>query len=412
MKFREYLRKFMILLSVALGTLPAAPMLFSQLDPQSLPWTPVFSLVFLVLSVLGLLTPGKWRLAWAVPVALGLGVLCVVMAPEGKWIPWVLCWVLYAFVLLWSLQLGSWDRTGEMPPLGSLSILGLQLLGQLVLFGDSLKPEPVLGSCEFLFKGSFLAFLLLTVLGLNRGSMNEASGDKRSVTHVMRRKNIWMTLGLFGLAVGASFIPYIYEWIRKAVLWVVMAVLWLISRLLPGEDSGEVSGEAGGMDGLPVAEETEPSLFMEILEIVLMVVAFLVLLVLLCWMCVKVFRLIRMLLRKLRAKLEKYAAAVSEDYIDEITDTRETGEGSRSRIRIGKARPKAPKNPTPEEKVRYRYKLLLWKHPEWTKGTTARETLPETASEIYERARYSDHPVSEAEAEEFQNYKLQVTNYK
>ena len=167
MKFREYLRKFMILLSVALGTLPAAPMLFSQLDPQSLPWTPVFSLVFLVLSVLGLLTPGKWRLAWAVPVALGLGVLCVVMAPEGKWIPWVLCWVLYAFVLLWSLQLGSWDRTGEMPPLGSLSILGLQLLGQLVLFGDSLKPEPVLGSCEFLFKGSFLAFLLLTVLKLD-----------------------------------------------------------------------------------------------------------------------------------------------------------------------------------------------------------------------------------------------------
>lgn len=401
MKGKEFLRKWQALWAVALGTIPVTPALFFNTNPQLLPWAPLYALAFLVLSTVGLLTPGKWRLAWAIPVTLAMGVLCAAAAPAGGWFPIMLAWAFYAFLLLWSLQLGSWERSDEMSPMASLAMLAVQLFGQMMLFSDSLKQEPVLTDYDFLLKGSFLGFLLLTVLGLNRGSMNEASGDKRSVTKNMRRSNIWMTLGLFGLAVGASYIPYIYEWIRKAVLWVVAAILWLISRLLPGDSSGEDGGSSGGMDGFPAAEETEPSLFMKILEIALMVLAFLVLLALICWMCVKLYRVMKILLKKLKEKLAKYAAAVSEDYIDEITDTRETGEGSRSRSRFGKARPKAPKNPTPEEKVRYRYKLLLWKHPEWNRGTTAREKLPATASEIYERARYSDHPVSEEESEKF-----------
>ena len=100
--------------------------------------------------------------------------------------------------------------------------------------------------------------------------------------------------------------------------------------------------------------------------------------------------------------LERYGAAVSEDYIDEITDTRETGDASRSRSRFGASKPKAPKGGTPGERVRYRYKLLLWKHPEWNRGATAREKLPPDAADIYERARYSPHPVTEEEAEAFQ----------
>jgi hypothetical protein len=237
MKGKEFLRKWQAIWTVALGTIPVAPALFSNLNPQMLPWTPLYALVFLALSTVGLLTPGKWRLAWAIPVTLATGVLCALLAPAGGWFPIMLAWAFYAFLLLWSLQLGSWERSDEMPPMASLVMLAVHLFGQMMLFSDSLKPEPVLTDYGFLLKGSFLAFLLLTVLGLNRGSMNVASGDKRSVTKTMRRSNIWMTLGLFGLAIGASYIPYIYAWIRKAVIWLVAAILWLISRLLPGGDS-------------------------------------------------------------------------------------------------------------------------------------------------------------------------------
>ncbi len=412
MKLRELLRKTMILGALALGAMPVLPLLFAYFCPQILSWVPMYTLVFLVLSIGGILTPGKWRLAWAIPTTLGLGILCFFLAPTGTGFPVMSGWAIYGFLFLWCLQLGRWERDDELPPLVSLALLGVQLFGQLLLFGDSLKPQPMFDSCAFLLKGSFLGFLLLTVLGLNRGSMNEASGDKRSVTQSMRRKNIWMTLGLFGLGVAASYIPYIYDWIRRAVIWAVAALLWLLSRLLPSDSSGESGGAGGGMEGFPPAEETEPSLLLQILEVVMMVVAAIVLLLLVFWLCRKLYRVAKKLLRMLWARLEKYAATVSEDYVDEITDTRETGEGSRTRNRWGKTRPKAPKGATPEEKVRYRYKLLLWKHPEWNRGTTAREKLPDAASEIYERARYSDHPVSEEEAEAFQNYKLQVTNYK
>ena len=41
------------------------------------------------------------------------------------------------------------------------------------------------------------------------------------------------------------------------------------------------------------------------------------------------------------------------------------------------------------------------RHRDWAPGTTARETLPQQAAEIYERVRYSDHPVDEKDAENF-----------
>ena len=414
MKHREFYRKLQLLGIVTLGTLPVVPLLFAHLCPEILHFAPIWCVSYLFLSAFGLLSPGKWRLAWAIPVTLGLGVLCVFLAPEEGWMPMLAAWLIYGILFLWSLQLGRWEREDELPPLLTLFLLGIQLFGQLMLFGDSLKDEPVLKDCALLLKAGFLGFLLLTVLGLNRGSMNNASGDKRSVTGAMRRKNVWMTLGIFGLAVAASFIPYIYDWIRKAVIWAVAILLWLLAHLFPEQKAaGSSGGGDGDLSGLLPQDDTSPSLFMQILEKVLIVAVCLLLLALVGYVGYKLFLLIRKLLRKLWAALERYAQTVSEDYVDEITDTRETGEGSRSRLRFGSTRPKAPKGGTPEEQIRYRYRLLLWKHPEWSKGTTAREKLPQEAAEIYERARYSQHPVTEEEAEAFQamqNSKCKMQN--
>jgi hypothetical protein len=55
----------------------------------------------------------------------------------------------------------------------------------------------------------------------------------------------------------------------------------------------------------------------------------------------------------------------------------------------------------PGQRVRYRYRRLLKKHPEWTQDKTARENLPEDPAGIYERARYSRDTVTEEEAKQF-----------
>ena len=56
---------------------------------------------------------------------------------------------------------------------------------------------------------------------------------------------------------------------------------------------------------------------------------------------------------------------------------------------------------SPTEKIRYRYLRLLAKHPQWAKGSTPREKLPAHLAVIYEKARYSDHPILETDAEQF-----------
>ena len=67
-------------------------------------------------------------------------------------------------------------------------------------------------------------------------------------------------------------------------------------------------------------------------------------------------------------------------------------------------KPKVPESSMePGERIRYRYRLLSKKHPEWREHNTARENLPDSPAQLYERARYSDHPITPEEAEQFKN---------
>ena len=98
--------------------------------------------------------------------------------------------------------------------------------------------------------------------------------------------------------------------------------------------------------------------------------------------------------------------AASEDYQDEISDTREGGERKRLfRKFVRKPDPlkgiDAAKLP-PRERVRFYYLRARLRHPGWVPEQTAREHLPADAAEIYERARYSAHEVRESDASRFQ----------
>ena len=94
-----------------------------------------------------------------------------------------------------------------------------------------------------------------------------------------------------------------------------------------------------------------------------------------------------------------------EDFSDEITRTRgkrlkkskEMQEPQENKERL----PMFSGRMTPVQKIRYRYRQLSRKHPEWTVQSTARENLQERAAGLYELARYSNHPVQEADAESF-----------
>ena len=119
-----------------------------------------------------------------------------------------------------------------------------------------------------------------------------------------------------------------------------------------------------------------------------------------------IYNVIRLLIKGVRRLIDAVDAAVNahtDDYEDEITDTRQDGQ-SETRKESKEKKPKVSEsNMTPKERIRYRYRKLSQKHPEWQAHNTARENLPEDPASLYERARYSEHPITPEEAEQFKN---------
>ena len=110
-----------------------------------------------------------------------------------------------------------------------------------------------------------------------------------------------------------------------------------------------------------------------------------------------------------------YAAAANEDYVDEAESTLNWDEKTQSiQDWVKEKMQKAQKQPKWEEldgrgRVRRLYQQYIRRKPE-AQGRTARETMlqdtrlsPSVAgkfSDLYERARYSDHDVSAQEADD------------
>lgn len=148
--------------------------------------------------------------------------------------------------------------------------------------------------------------------------------------------------------------------------------------------------------------EQEPSMLSIILEKAAEVLTVLVLIAGSILLVRLIARLLLRLVRYLLERLQHYAAAVTEDYKDEISDTRQE-DADRSFHLLGRRtrRSKTTYPDTPAGRIRRSYARLMLSHSQWKFGSTARENLPDTAAALYERARYSSHPVTQPDAERF-----------
>lgn len=156
--------------------------------------------------------------------------------------------------------------------------------------------------------------------------------------------------------------------------------------------------------GMLAMEPAQPSLFAVIMEKVMIAVAFVLALLIALWLVRFLGRQLKKLALWLMTRLRSYAQSAGEDYVDELEDTREQGEERFAfarewfRKRLSE---RDLKGLPPREQIRKRYGILRRRHPEWTDSQTARDTLSETPAILYERARYSSHEITEADAETF-----------
>ncbi|MGN0971576.1 MAG: hypothetical protein ACI4OY_06440, partial [Aristaeellaceae bacterium] len=296
----------------------------------------------------------------------------------------------------------------EPPPFWYVAGLLLHLAAQLMVniarrTGDN---AVFIAAAPMLMVG-FILFAALSMLSINRSSMDQAAMGRQKIPASMRRLNTLLTTGLLAAGLLISAIPAIKRWVEQA--WDVLMVMllrflgWLAQLLPRSAPTGEGASEPMDMSGLGDAP-AEPGLLAVILEKVAFVIAAIAAVILAVLAVRFLYRQLKKLARRLVDMMRRYAAASTEDYDDEITDTREEGERGRNlplqslrrRLALGD-----DKSLPPAERIRRRYARVRLKHADWQDSRTARETLPEDAACLYERARYSEHPVTPEDAEEF-----------
>ncbi len=389
-------------LMVVFAILPAPLLLAAICAPALLPLIWLWPAGYFLLDLCSTFVRGKWRILYGI-FELGVMAASVALIVDTALAIWVYAIpLIYITLLLVNLPL-SYEGRNEQNCLLRYEVIGLllHLVAQLLYFYSDGRVAALVQIQPWLLTGFFL-FIFLGLMLLNQAALPQISGSRLRITGLMKARNGLMTAILLGITLVLALIPSVVSAVSAVFRWLPDAInglFLLLSKLLvpKTDEDTQVSGpnlDIGGTGGVGGSGTDDTLVTVIVLTMLVAAVGSLI------------FFLVRASIRFakfLRKQLQKYLAAVSEDYVDEITDTREDGE-NQSAGRKGKERKlsKAEQRKlTPVQQIRYRYRLLMNGHPQWHRGSTARENLNADAASVYEQARYSDHPVEEADAQRF-----------
>ena len=387
-RLHDFPRKLQHPLLLATGLLPLAVFFLSEwfrLDERYVFFmTLFFTVTYLLLAWASLLVSGGLRFViGGAGIVLLMGLSCWLMPIREKF--YVLFIPLLYSAMLWlSLPMGGWYRDEELSAMWYIFCTILHILVQLFL-----HDQPLLSALMLV---SFLIFLLLAMLSLNRTSLNSAGHYRVQVPQHMRRRNIILTVVLFLLTLLIAALPAIGAFLRR--LWdgfiglIFRIVNWFSSLFATDVTDGGGGGASDLTASLGVLESPEPSLFQIILEKILFGLAFVAGIALVIWMGYELWQKIRKLAKWLWQRMEAFSASVTKDYEDEVTDTRDEAQYEKTspfqRLRQRLARVDENKL-SPAQRIRYRYMRLRMKHEEWQPADTVRDTLPICGSDIPDR---------------------------
>ncbi len=383
-------------LLMAFGSLPVVLVALSNFAPVLLPQYWVFPAVYAGLLTLCICIPGRWRLtAGLVCTALILGLSVVWWQLVGMSIPFEIS-VFYGVMLLAGLRNNHDDRANEV---SSLVFFAIHLIAQGMLLTQKEGVETLTWAQPRLVWG-FLIYLILLMLSMNRDNLQDAAQGRHKISAAMRRQHKLLILILFAAALLITMIPGLIALVERFWAWLT-ELLKNLFRSLRVKDGEEYPSDQMGFPQFG-SMGCDTKLVRNWEDVVLVLIRYGLILAGVI-LVLRSAKNIWVLLKKLWGLLNRYAGEVAEDYVDEVTATRELGvqellRGLQDRNRFSAAQERAL---PPAERIRYRYLRLRMKHPEWESGSTAREKLPDSAAGIYEQARYSQHPVTEADANRF-----------
>lgn len=400
----NFLRVFRFPLLLTAATLPVTLIVLMFLAPALLPFVWLLPLNYLVLDLLGTRVRGKkWRVSYSIAgtlVLMGIGLYAGAMTTKM----WLLSISgLYGVLFIWGMATSALRRYEKISPEWYCVGIVVHICAQLVLYSDRVTETHALDPVSFFVTASFFLFAALAMLSINQTNLSFAASGRQSVSETMRRKNTVLVLVFFAIAALISMIPALANGASVLLQWILIAVMWVINTIAsiaaPNGGSGAEGGGGGGMMMPGMEQQKEQSLFLQILTVFAAVLAVLAIVALVGYGIYKLIKGFPKLLRLIGRLLNRYVTAVSEDFVDEITDTRDTDDADRI-VQKKKVRGIDERKLPPEERIRYRYLRLMVKH-KWSRGSTARENLPDSMAPLYERVRYSVHTVTEEDAQRF-----------
>lgn len=402
----DFRRKMQHPVVLALAGFPLVLFLIAQDAPeaQGLMW--VLPAAYVLLAWVCLLLPGKLRLPGGLA---GIAVMIAVTAaawPIAAHLVLLVPIVVYTVLMLIALPMGRWERGRELGLEWPVIGMGTHVLVQLLINGAQKMGNTAFDDCEGMLVVSFLALAVLVVLAMNRTSLNSASQSRQSIPLLMRRQNLVLVLSVLVIGVLISLIPAIGQalsWVWDQLMQLLLLIGAFLASIMPQQKSGGGIAGGGDIDPLVPGVAAEPSQLALIMEKVMTVLTVIILIVGAFFILKMLLKRLKKLLRYLWEKLGRYSAAVGEDYEDEVTSTREDDAERESLLgRLRRFAPEDERGLDATQRVRSRYRSLK-RRRRWTTASTARETLPEEAARLYERARYSGESLTEEEAERFRD---------
>lgn len=410
----EFWRKCQFPFLIMCATMPIVMYTMGALTPAWMYFGWILGGVYALFTAAALLVTAKRRILCAllgclVEIGLGFGVYTA-----GDHWALLLPPLFYCVLLLWSLRLCTWSWTEELPTswywTGFVIHAAAQVLYSVNQINtasmEAAKGRDLVALFESARPGTLIAFfgfILLAMLSMNRDSMVSAGMGRQKTSASMNRKNTVFVAAFFVVAIIIALIPAISEAVTAAWNWLISTIGRLLNALVQSLPIEGTLSNGGSNDQMMGGMSGEASPFALLMQKIFMVLGTVLNAVVVLGILYALGKTIWKHLLNLMHSLSKYMSSVSEDYEDEITDTRDFGEKERVRIsrRSRRAAVAESKNMPAGERIRRRYLRLLYKHPEWGRGTTARENLPPEAAPLYERARYSDHPLTDGDAERF-----------
>lgn len=280
-----------------------------------------------------------------------------------------------------------------------------------MLIGWILLRNPDNGASRALVMRLATVYLPLMLLYVNMEQLQkERRAQRGGKISGMRPANILLTCVIAAGAFVLASAGRIWQWIKVAAETIIgLFVKLLAMPLQQFEDEAAVEA-SDEMMYMPPAEAQEPSIILKILEVFMYVAGA----ALLLWGLVLLIKKLPSALRTLRAwlmqALKRYIRSISAEGGD-YTDTSESlsaGEGRVSARRRRKSR-RAPRwsELDNRRRVRAAYRLAVADSARANKTASENLTMalseaPDAARELaqsYDRARYSEHEISDAEAE-------------